>query len=187
VERDGKAPHEPAARRARTRRTRTAVVEAARALFLERGYAATTIEAISERSDTPRATVYRLFSSKLGILKAVLDISVVGDDQAVAMLDRPKVRAVLSERDPTAQLEDFTALVREVMARVARVHRILAEAAGSDEGAACLLARSLVLATCGPGSGNATRPTSSTRSPLPRSTACSCSTAAGATSATRPG
>ena len=44
-------------------------------LFVERGYAATTIEAISDRSDTPQATVYRLFSSKLGILKALLDVS----------------------------------------------------------------------------------------------------------------
>ena len=54
-------PDEGAARQARTRRTRTAVVEAARILFLARGYAATTIEAISDHSDTPQATVYRLF------------------------------------------------------------------------------------------------------------------------------
>ena len=42
---------------ARTRRTQAAVVAAARRLFLERGYAATTIEAISELSDTPQPTV----------------------------------------------------------------------------------------------------------------------------------
>ena len=92
--------HDGAARQARTRRTRAAVVEAARTLFLERGYAATTIEAISDRSDTPQATVYRLFSSKLGILKAVLDVSIGGDDQAMAMADRPQVRALLSDADP---------------------------------------------------------------------------------------
>ncbi len=46
---------------ARTRLARRAVVDAARTLFLERGYAATTVEAISERSDVPAATVYRLF------------------------------------------------------------------------------------------------------------------------------
>src|SRR5215813_10022283 len=96
-----------AARQARTRRTRAAVVEAARTLFLERGYAATTIEAISERSDTPQATVYRLFSSKLGILEAVLDVSIAGDHEAVAMLDRPQVRALISDHDPQHQLADF--------------------------------------------------------------------------------
>src|SRR3984893_12249825 len=120
-------PDEGAARQARTRRTRAAVVEAARTLFLARGYAATTIEAISDHSDTPQATVYRLFSSKLGILKAVLDVSVVGDDEAVAMVDRPHVRALLSDRDPENQLAGFAALLRDVMARAAPVHRILAD------------------------------------------------------------
>src|SRR5713226_7381528 len=135
-------PDEGAARQARTRRTRAAVVEAARTLFLARGYAATTIEAISDHSDTPQATVYRLFSSKLGILKAVLDVSVVGDTEAVAMVDRPQVRALLSDRDPTNQVTGFAALLREVMARAAPGHRILEDAARSDEDAASLLAES---------------------------------------------
>ena len=55
---------------ARTRLARAAVVDAARTLFLERGYGTTTIDAISALSDVPPATVYRLFSSKRGILKA---------------------------------------------------------------------------------------------------------------------
>jgi AcrR family transcriptional regulator len=133
-------PYERAGRQARTRRTRAAVVEAAQSLFVERGYAATTIEAISDRSDTPQPTVYRLFSSKLGILKAVLDVSVGGDDQTVAMADRPQVRALLNDRAPENQLTGFAALLREVMTRVGPVHRILADAARSDQDAASLLA-----------------------------------------------
>ena len=132
--------YEGAARQARTRRTRAAVVEAARSLFVERGYAATTIEAISDRSDTPQATVYRLFSSKLGILKAMLDVSIGGDDEAMAMADRPQVRALFSAGDPKGQLAAFAALLRQVMARVGPVHRILADAARSDQDAASLLA-----------------------------------------------
>jgi AcrR family transcriptional regulator len=131
--------YEGVARQARTRRTRAAVVEAAQSLFVERGYAATTIEAISDRSDTPQATVYRLFSSKLGILKAVLDVSVGGDDQAVAMADRPRVRALVSDDDAKNQLAGFAALLREIMGRVGSVHRILADAARSDQDAASLL------------------------------------------------
>ena len=85
---------------ARTRLARTAVVDAARDLFLERGYGATTIEAISEHSDVPPATVYRLFASKRGILKALLDVSIVGDDDALPLADRPPVRSLLDEPDP---------------------------------------------------------------------------------------
>jgi AcrR family transcriptional regulator len=133
-------PGEGVARQARTRRTRAAVVETARTLFLERGYAATTIEAISDLSDTPQATLYRLFSSKLGILKAVLDVSIGGDDEAVAMLERPQVRALLADEDPKNQLAGLVSLLGEVMARVGPVHRILADAARSDPDAASLLA-----------------------------------------------
>ena len=190
IDRDVKSrrPYEGAARQARTRRTRAAVVEAARSLFLERGYAATTIEAISDRSNTPQPTVYRLFSSKLGIFKSLLDVSIGGDDQAVAMLDRPDVRALLSEEDPKDQIARFCALIREVMARVGPVHRILADAARSDQDAASLLAEiarqrhegqrwlARSLARSGalrPGPESGMPPISSTPLPLRRSTACS--------------
>src|SRR2546425_12258932 len=82
---------------ARTRPARRAVVDAARTLFLERGYATTTIDAISEHSDVPSATVYRLFSSKLGILKALLDTSIAGDDQPLAVHERSDVASLFTE------------------------------------------------------------------------------------------
>ena len=125
---------------ARTRRTRAAVIEAAHHLFVERGYAATTIEAVSRRSDTPQPTVYRLFGSKLGILKAVLDVAIGGDDTTIEMAARPRVTALLRDGDPTAQVSGFAALLRDVMQRAAAVHHILADAARSDEQAALLLA-----------------------------------------------
>jgi AcrR family transcriptional regulator len=125
---------------ARTRLARAAVVQAARTLFLERGYAGTTIEAISDASDVPPATVYRLFSSKLGILKELLDVSIAGDDETVALEDRPHVRALLADRDPRNQLSGFAGITRGIMSRTEPVHRILASAAGSDPDAAALLA-----------------------------------------------
>jgi AcrR family transcriptional regulator len=124
---------------ARTRLARRAVVDAARTLFLERGYGATTIEAISELSDVPPATVYRLFSSKRGILKALLDVSIVGDDEAVAMADRPAVRSLLSDRDPRNQLAGFVGIAAQVNSRTATIYRILVSAAASDPDAAALL------------------------------------------------
>lgn len=118
---------------------RAAVVEAARSLFLERGYGATTIGAISELADVPQATVYRLFSSKHGILKALLDVSIAGDDDAVPIADRPQVRALLAEPNPRSQLAGFVKITAQVNARVAPLSRILVSAAGSDPEAAALL------------------------------------------------
>lgn len=133
---------------ARTRLARAAVVEAARSLFVERGFAATTVEAISERSDVPAATVYRLFSSKLGILRELLDVSVTGADEAAAaaaaplapLADQPAARALFAEADPAAQLTGFAAVCREVNERTEPLYRILVSAAASDPEAALLLA-----------------------------------------------
>jgi AcrR family transcriptional regulator len=137
VKRD--SPSEPGRGQARTRLARRAVVEAARALFLERGYVATTIEAISDHSDVPSATVYRLFSSKLGILKALLDTSIAGDDQPRAVQERPDVASLFTEPDPNKLLAGLAGITTAINQRTNDVYRVLASAAGSDPAAAELL------------------------------------------------
>jgi AcrR family transcriptional regulator len=124
---------------ARTRLARRAVIDAARTLFLERGYGATTIDAISALSDVPPATVYRLFSSKRGILKALLDISIGGDNDAVPMADRPPVRSVLADPNPKNMVAGFVGIAAQVNSRTAAIYRILVSAAASDPDAATLL------------------------------------------------
>lgn len=124
---------------ARTRLARRAVVHSARTLFLERGYAATTIEAISEHSDVPSPTVYRLFSSKLGILKALLDTSIAGDDQPIAVQERPDVATLFTEADPHQLLAGFAGITAAINQRTNDVYRVLLSAAGSDPAAAKLL------------------------------------------------
>ena len=161
---------------ARTRLARRAVVEAARDLFLERGYQATTIDSIGDRSDVPVATVYRLFSSKLGILKALLDVSIAGDDQARSLQERPRVAELFSEADPEKLLAGFASVTVAINARSSEVYRILSSASGSDPAAAVLLAdyqhrettaragshaRWRAPARCVPASESATPPTSS--------------------------
>jgi AcrR family transcriptional regulator len=124
---------------ARTRLARRAVVEAARTLFVDRGYGATTIEAVSEQSDVPQATVYRLFSSKLGILKALLDISIAGDDRALPVLDRPEVAASFAEPDPEELLAGFARISVAINQRSGQIYQIMASAASSEPEAANLL------------------------------------------------
>jgi AcrR family transcriptional regulator len=125
---------------ARTRLARRAVVTAARTLFLERGYARTTIDAVSALSDVPVATVYRLFATKLGILRALVDTSIGGDDQPLAVQDRPDVAALLSESDPTRLLSGLARLTTAINQRTNEVYRVLVSAAASDLAAAALLA-----------------------------------------------
>ena len=124
---------------ARTRLARAAVVETARTLFLERGYAVTTIDAISAVSGVPAPTVYRLFSSKLGLLKSMLDHAITGDEEATPLPDRAHVRALLAEPDPRRKLAGFAAIACDVNERVSLGYTILVSAAASDPQAAAVL------------------------------------------------
>src|SRR5271165_4442112 len=109
---------------ARTRLARAAVLDAARVLFLERGYAATTVEAISAASGVPSATVYRLFTSKLRLLQglfnetlhdgavsavnATLPEGTAGADGLPAPVpDHPLLGVLLAEPDPREQVATF--------------------------------------------------------------------------------
>jgi AcrR family transcriptional regulator len=129
----------PARTQARTRLARRAVIEAARILFIEGGYATTTVAAISRRADVPEPTVYRLFSSKVGILKVLLDVSIAGDDEPVAVPERPAVAALLDEPDRHKVLAGFAAITTEINRRTNDVYTVLTRAADSDAEAAALL------------------------------------------------
>jgi AcrR family transcriptional regulator len=124
---------------ARTRLAQAAVIDAARDLFLERGYGATTVDAISDRAEVPPATVYRLFSSKHGILKSLLDVSIVGDHEDVPMADRPEVQSLVDNPNAREQLAGFVGVTVRVNERIAPLYRILTSAAGTDPNAAGLL------------------------------------------------
>ena len=108
-------------------------------LFVAQGYPATTITQIAEQSETPVATVYRLFGSKRGILKEVLDVALGGDDQPVAFHQRPEVRAALESADPGSMLDGFAGLLRGVLERSAALQNVLLSSAGVDPEAAEML------------------------------------------------
>jgi AcrR family transcriptional regulator len=126
-------------RQAQARATRLRVIEAAKRMFTEHGYPATTIEAIAEAADTPLPTLYRLFGSKRALLAAVLDTSFGGDDEPVAFGDRPAVRAAREETDPVRMVNAFARVVREFMERSSAILHVLATAAQVDADAAGLL------------------------------------------------
>jgi TetR/AcrR family transcriptional regulator, regulator of autoinduction and epiphytic fitness len=127
-------------RQAQAQATRLKVIEAAKRLFIQHGYPATTIETIAEAADTPLPTLYRLFGSKRALLTAVLDTSLGGDDQPIAFADRPAVRAARAEPDPVTMVNAFARIARELMDRSSAIQHVLATAAQVDPDAAELLA-----------------------------------------------
>src|SRR5919205_4323677 len=82
------------------RATREAIVEAAARLFRERGYVATTIDAIAREAGVAPQTVYTAFGNKREILTALMRSRVAGDEEGTPMDAREWIRAAREQDDP---------------------------------------------------------------------------------------
>ena len=129
-----------ALREEQARTTRRAVVDAAAALFVDRGYAATTIDAIADRAGVSRRTVFAsVGGGKAQLLRQAWDWAIVGDDEPVPMAERPEVQRLISQGDALVALRGWARQVSEVGERVAELSQVLAAAADSDPEVAQLL------------------------------------------------
>jgi TetR/AcrR family transcriptional regulator, regulator of autoinduction and epiphytic fitness len=138
-----KRKYDSSRRQAQARETKKQIVEAARSLFVERGYAGTSIEAIASQAGVSQETVYSIFKNKRNILSFLLDISVGGDDRPIAVLDRSELQAVIHDTDQRRQLTMFAQGITEIMTRAEPIFEIMRGAAKSEPEIADLLKRML--------------------------------------------
>lgn len=128
-----KKPYTSTLRAAQARATRRAIVDAAARLFTERGYGATTVDAIAEAAGVSRKTVFTSVGGKTVALKLAIDWAIAGDDEPVPILERPHVRAALQhEPDARRILTSYAHDVRQASARTAPLHQVVQAAAGLD-------------------------------------------------------
>ncbi len=116
----------------KARQTRRRIVAAAAALFLDQGYGATTLDQVAARAKVAVQTVYFHFGNKATLLKEALDVAAVGDDEPVAVLDRPWIEELAAEPDPVRVIELWTDGGREIMERVGPLLGVVRGTAGSD-------------------------------------------------------
>jgi AcrR family transcriptional regulator len=128
-----KRPYNSARRDEQARATRRAIVGAAARLFVERGYGATTIDAIAEDAGVSRKTVFTSVGGKSQALKLAIDWAIVGDDEPVALLDRPHIQASMAEPDARRILKEFAHDVRRIGSRIAPLVAVAVAAAGTDQ------------------------------------------------------
>ena len=119
-------------RQEQARQTRLQIVGAARRLFIERGYAGATLEAIAQEAGVAVETVYASFGNKRAILSKLIDVSLVGDDQPIPLLDRQGPQAVQHETDQRRQIELFVNDIHEIMGRMAPIFDIMRVAAKTE-------------------------------------------------------
>lgn len=126
-------------RQQQARETRRQIIAAARELFFDGGYAGTTVEGIAGRAGVAPETVYAAFGSKLALLTALVDQSIVGDDDPLPLLERPEIRAAEKISDPHMLLHKFAADITRILQRVGPLFSLLQATAQSEPEIADLL------------------------------------------------
>ena len=119
-------------RREQARRTRADVIDAAHQLFLDRGFAATTMPEVASAAGVSVQTVYKVFGSKSRLAKAVFDVAMAGDDEPTAMLERQSLGRVRLEADPRTKFRLYGEFLAEVAPRHVPVQLVIRDAAAAD-------------------------------------------------------
>lgn len=124
-------PYHAPRREAQAAATRDAIITAASRLFAEQGYAATTMAAIAAAAQVTPKSVYSL-ADKPQLLLLAVDRAIVGDDEPVALADRPEMREFFAARDPRAQARLMARLGAPTLLRLYPIYRAFEQAAATD-------------------------------------------------------
>jgi AcrR family transcriptional regulator len=135
VKRAGPRQYDSSRRQARAQESRAAVLRAALDRFLEQGYSSTTIAQVAGDADVSVETVYKTFGNKAGLLKAVFDVAVAGDDEPVPMVERDDIQRVIAEPDAARKLALYFDHFVDTMPRTAPVQLLVRDAAATNDDA----------------------------------------------------
>lgn len=134
-----KRSYSSAKREAQARETRASILDAAHELFVARGFAATTVQAIAKQAGVAVQTVYVVFGNKRELLRQLIERTIAGDDEPAPITERAEARAVAAEPDAHRRAAMDAALSRSITQRVAPIVRVASEAAASDPELAALM------------------------------------------------
>jgi AcrR family transcriptional regulator len=137
---DVKRPYDARRRRAQARETQSAIVRAARDLFIAHGYGRTTIADIARAAGVSAETIYAGFRNKATLLHRAWDITIGGDDQDIVFHERPEVVAIRNEADLATRLALHARMSTATAQRIAPFQLMVQSAAGADPAAAAMLA-----------------------------------------------
>ena len=103
-----KRPYHSLARERQAEESRQRILDAARSLFLQKGYAGTTVDAIAEGAGLSPKTVNAVFGSKIGVLTELLRPSTFGQ-RYQQLLER-----LQTDADPVQRVKLTASITRQV-------------------------------------------------------------------------
>jgi AcrR family transcriptional regulator len=131
-----KRRYDAAGRRQGAARTRTAILDAARQLFAERGYTATPMTAVADRAGVALDTVYAAVGRKPELARLLIETAISGTDQAIPAEQRDYVQAIQAALDAKTKIAIYAAAITAIAPRMALVLGIIQQAAAEPELAA---------------------------------------------------
>ena len=112
--------------------TEQRLITAATRLFVRDGYAATTLAAVAEAAGVAPRTVYVRFGTKAALLKRSIDVALVGDTAPVDVASRDWSRRSVTAPAMTERIAVAARGIAGMMARVAPLLAVAAEAAPNE-------------------------------------------------------
>jgi AcrR family transcriptional regulator len=127
-----KRKYDSALRAQHAEATRQAIIDSARRIFLEKGYAATTMPEIARAAGTALDTVYATVGKKPALFRLLIEMAISGADGVVPAEQRDYVRAIRAEPDSTRKIHIYADAMRAIQPRLAPLVRVLQGAAPLD-------------------------------------------------------
>jgi AcrR family transcriptional regulator len=127
-----KRTYDSRSRREAAQATRQSILDAARRLFLEKGYAATTIPEIARAAGVAVDTVYATVGKKPSLFRSLVEVAISGSDRAVPAEERDYVRAIRKEVNAARKLQLYAGALGRIQPRLAPLFRVLQGAAPLD-------------------------------------------------------
>ncbi len=131
-------PYTSPTRTARAAETRRRILDCAHLRFAQHGYRAASIDKIAADAGVSAKTIYHLFGSKVGLLKHLMDVAFVADDEPIPLLERSGPQQVKAEPDQRRQIEMTARGTAELLERIRQLDDVLVDAAAADAEAAAL-------------------------------------------------
>jgi AcrR family transcriptional regulator len=133
-----KRRYDASKRREAATRTRAAILDAARQLFSERGYAATPMTAIAEQAGVALDTVYASVGRKPELARLLIETAISGTGEAVPAEERDYVRAIQAASDAETKITIYASAIRVIAARMSPLLAMLQQAAPAEPQLAAL-------------------------------------------------
>jgi AcrR family transcriptional regulator len=128
-----KRRYDGALRQERARQRRRTVVMAAQELFENDGFRATTLADVANRAGVSVKGLYNMFGSKAELAKAVFDLVIAGDDEPIAVAQRPEHQAMRDEAEIRRKIAMFVEGMVRRQQRSARVQILIRDGRHVDD------------------------------------------------------